>query len=317
MKKVNLLSLACLLFSAAMFSGCGPSDRSMLEKYETYSPVEPAANRAGISLEVIGDGTGGIVFNISYAHPALNMYRTNVDLLSGRLYMANAENPAERPDIESVTVERDGSDSTKAGYLSRMSVTKDMPLKYALVCFKGIDKGEFAGAETPPCFFIVSLDRKTPHTLTEIPLSAGDLLAADHPEGKFIRFTEPQVYSGAVPFKDSKDVELTVTVSADAAQVLSWNLHTGESGKLVLYPVKANSHIKFSTLTGGFGSVEPAPVLDNKLGIFDLTVTDACIYGTVKVEMDECATERVYAVLRNTTTPQDIPGDILNSEKEQ
>ncbi|MDR1115169.1 MAG: hypothetical protein LBL33_03285 [Tannerella sp.] len=317
MKAVNLLKLSSLLFSTAMFFGCGPNDKSILKKYETHSPVELSANRSGISLEVTGDSTGGIVLNIPYSHPALNMHRSNVDLLSGRLYIVNAENTDERLDVESVTVERIGSDSTKSEYLSRMSITKEISVKYALVCFEGIDKGEFAGAETPPCFFIVSLDGKMPHVLTEIPLSAGATIVAEHPEGKFIRFTEPQIYSGEIPFKGSKDVGLTITVSADATQAVSWNLHTGESGKLVMYPVKAGSYITSTSITGSFESVEPVDILDNKIAFsyFDLTVTDACIYGTVKVEMDDCATERVYAVLSNTTTPQDIPGDILNPEK--
>lgn len=68
---------------------------------------------------------------------------------------------------------------------------------------------------------------------------------------------------------------------------------------------------------GGFENTAPFEVINEKVSsdmalIFDLTVTDACIYGDIKVEFNGCGTEAVYTVMKNTTTPQDIPSEILN-----
>ena len=55
-------------------------------------------------------------------------------------------------------------------------------------------------------------------------------------------------------------------------------------------------------------------ILDERPFICDLTVTNACIYGQVKLEMNGCGTQSVYVVLRNATTPQDIPEEILKKQ---
>jgi hypothetical protein len=47
--------------------------------------------------------------------------------------------------------------------------------------------------------------------------------------------------------------------------------------------------------------------------LFDLSITDACIYGTMKVAMRGCGTKQVYVVLRNITTPQEVPESILKT----
>jgi len=71
-------------------------------------------------------------------------------------------------------------------------------------------------------------------------------------------------------------------------------------------------------LVGGFEATSLIETIDNKIKlddrpvICDLTITNACIYGTVKVEMDDCGTKSVYAVFKNTTTPQEIPENILD-----
>ncbi|MDR2285902.1 MAG: hypothetical protein LBE04_00265 [Prevotellaceae bacterium] len=353
MKKVKLLSL---LFAAAIFFGCGLSDQSILKKYETHSPVELAANKGGIGLELTTDSTGELRFRVPCSHPALNLNRENVDLLSERLFVVNAENPTEQLDAVSIitTQEDAGKDSTKTGYFSTIVFTEKTPAKYVLVCFKGIDKNEFERAETPPCFFIVSLDKAKPHVLTEAPLLAGNLVTADSTKGKFIRFTEPQIYSGIIPFEKSKNVELKFTLSADAAQVTEMNLTTEE---LYLFPenyvenndsksklefnvtkdfsvnssfalrkingvnviaVDANGNyiIDNTIVKGGLEATTPVETLDNKIVLddvitCDLSITDACIYGTVKIAIHSCATKQEYAVFRNITTPQEVPGNIL------
>ncbi|MDR0714838.1 MAG: hypothetical protein LBF89_11370 [Bacteroidales bacterium] len=332
MKKIRLLSL---LLAAAMFSGCGPSDQDILKKYETYSPVEPAANKAGICLELT-DSVGKVTFHISYSDSVLRSNEENVNLLSERLFMVNAENPSELLDVKPVTSkpEEAGNDST--GYFSTIALTKETAVKYALVCFKGIDKSEFERVETPPCFFIVSLDREKPHVLTGTPLSAGELVAADYPKGEFIRFNEPQVYSGVIPFENSKNVALKLTLSADATQVTELELTAEE---LYLYPknytVSKNDKTKiefryigqlFTSLKGSgieyeaikngrITTATPLETLDDKIVLNDvitceLSVMDACIYGTVKVSIDGCATKPIYAVFRNITTPQEVPENI-------
>jgi hypothetical protein len=324
-----------MLLATSLFFGCGPNDQSILKKYETHSPLEQADNRAEIRLRFaidtiqIGD-TRLIIdnkaFQVLYSHPALTFNKKNVELLSSRLFLANAENPSEQLEVKFSTIEQSpsGNDSTKTAYLFQMNNEEkeivDRKLKYLLVGFKGIDKSEFAGAATPPCFFIVSLDKKNPHLLTEVPLSAGDLFAADSVKGKFIRFAEPQVYSGTVAFKKSKDTKLTFTVSADAEKVTELDI---EMKELSLSPKKEyNMGFKISgiTINGGFTIPNFIDVLDDKIVsnnviVCDLTLTDACIYGTVKIDLDEGVTDQVSAVFKNITTPQDIPDDILTLHK--
>jgi hypothetical protein len=371
MKKILLL----LLLSIALLWGCGPNDQSVLKKYKTHSPLEQADNRAGIRLNfskdtIPLDGSSLIIdkkaFQVSFSHPALAFNKSNIELLSGRLFLADAENPSEQLDVKFSTVEQSSSDSeatkidklfqmnaeeTKTAYLSLMSNEEkeitDRKLKYLLVGFRGIDKSEFAGAETPPCFFLISLDKKNPHLLTDVPLAAGDLFAADSVKGKFIRFAEPQRYSGTVVFDQSKETEITLKITADAAKVTDLSLLTKQLN-LDLKNYKksefaSNSEIEFRTtidatmqvkvsmyngnetntmtFSGGLKMSTPVDIVDDKIELndvvaCDLTVTESCLYGKIKITLEGCATNWVYAVLKNTTTPQEIPQEILTPQKE-
>jgi hypothetical protein len=310
--KTRYLNVVAALIIAAGFYGCGVSDEDILKKYESYAAVDTAANRAGIGLALTADSI--LRMEVSYADARLHLHKGNVELLSGRLFAVNAENPAERLDVAAVT-EETASDSTVAvTYRTTLSpASVESAVRYALVCFKGISASEFAGAATPPCFFIVSLDKENPHVLTDTPLSAGELFAADYEPGKFIRFIEPQVYSGTIGFAKSKNVTLSITVSADALQATDFKLTAGE---LYMMPKNRGSGMASIQFTGGVENTAPIEIRDGKLSmglplIADLTVTDACIYGTVKVEILDGVTSPVYAVLRNTTTPQEIPQEIL------
>jgi hypothetical protein len=79
------------------------------------------------------------------------------------------------------------------------------------------------------------------------------------------------------------------------------------------YPIITDTQLS----DGGFETTAAIDVIDGKITlndrplICDLTVTDACIYGTVKLEMNGCGTKSTYVVFKNTTTPQDIPENIL------
>jgi hypothetical protein len=337
MKNVRLLSL---LIAAAMCFGCGPNDRTILKKYETYRSVDPADYKAGIKLELT-DSIGAAKFRVSYSNPALAFNKGNVNLLTERLFVVNAENPSECLEVEVVTVEHEntGIDPAKTSYSSLITLAKETAAKYALVCFQGIDKDEFDRAETLPCFFIVSLDKAKPHVLTDIPLSAGELVSADYPKGKFVHFIDPQIYSGTIAFERSKNVELRITLSADATQVTELKLIAEElylsppnyvanqndlsnlfrySGQVV--SMFKESGITYETLKGGrIEAAEPIAVHDGKIVLdnviaYDLSITDACIYGTVKVSLNKCATKKEYVVLGNITTPQEIPQNILEPE---
>ncbi|MDR1667763.1 MAG: hypothetical protein LBS03_08770, partial [Bacteroidales bacterium] len=302
---------------------------------------EPAVNGAGIGL-AFADSLKADVLSVAYSNARLNFDKGNVDLLTERLFAVNAENPAEPLQIELLTAGEEGKDSA-AVWFSTIAVAGETKAKYALVCFRGIDSSEFVAAATPPCFFIVSLDKKNPHVLTAAPLLGGELVApAGDTEGKFLRFAEPQVYSGTVDFEKSKNVELQLTVTADAAQVTELQLNADE---LYLSPKnftkwnKDTPKLEFRTLEqtsiltsyhsaglsqvvlkGGVKTATPFATPDAKtvrddIVTCDLSITDACIYGTVKVILNGCATKQVYAVLRNTTTPQDVPENILEPLK--
>lgn len=73
---------------------------------------------------------------------------------------------------------------------------------------------------------------------------------------------------------------------------------------------------------GGFEVTSPIDVTNGKVAlndrplISDLTVADGYIYGTVKVELQGCGTKQVYVVLKNITTPKDVPQNILTPDKQ-
>jgi hypothetical protein len=319
MKTVKLFSL---LFTITVLGGCGVNDADVLKKYAGHSPLT-SDNRAGICLELAD--SSALVFTISYSNPPLAFYKQNVDRLTERLYAVDAlDIAAHCTDVKILTVEREnrGADSTET-YLSTIAFAGETAAKYALVCFKGIGGDEFPAAETPPCFFIVSLDRKNPHVLTVDPLAANALVAADYEPGGFIRYTEPQVYSGIVPFEKSKDVELKLTLSPDLAQVLVLELNATE-----LYLLSANyrkrsntgpdiefissgifemtfngSGIASETFKGEIKTTKPFETVDGKIKTenviaCDLTVTDDEIHGTVKITAQGCATKEKEALLR-------------------
>ncbi|GEM_PF-5797243 len=73
-------------------------------------------------------------------------------------------------------------------------------------------------------------------------------------------------------------------------------------------------------LKGGLENTAPLEVINEKVYsdmgmIFDLSVTDACIYGEIKFEMNGCGTPAVYTVMKNITTPQEIPSEIMDPQK--
>lgn len=67
---------------------------------------------------------------------------------------------------------------------------------------------------------------------------------------------------------------------------------------------------------GGLETDGPLDIIDEKVSsdialLFELKVTDACIYGNIKAIMEGCGTPWAYVVLRNETTPEEIPSEIL------
>ncbi|MDR3094191.1 MAG: hypothetical protein LBU62_06070 [Bacteroidales bacterium] len=329
MKTVKSISLGLLLMATAVFTGCGPSAEDILKKYESHATLDAAANKAGISLNdsIIRDdfsqsstnentiSTISIkrdAFVIEYSHPALHKNKDNVNLLNDRFVVLRADKPEETVPVNVHTKE------TENGLITSIDLQRQSDKGFFLIGFKGIDASESSILATPPCFFIVSCkDEKT--VLTQQPQLADGLFAVDYPKTHLNSFSDPQTYSGTVNFEKSKDVTIDFTLSADSKQVTNLKFSAGE---LYMLPSSKNSGIASSTFSGRFENPNPQEIHNGKISrsaaplYFDLSVTDACLYGTVQFELEDTKTKPVYTIFKNVTTPQDIPAEILNPKNE-
>ena len=128
-----------------------------------------------------------------------------------------------------------------------------------------------------------------------------------------------QEYMGEIAFKSSKNVQIHFYLSADEKAVEKINF---KMKKLLLEPASKGSGVASTTLNDAeLNDTTVYKIIDGKLlvdsfFIFDLTVIDSCIYGTIGInyETDEgvMIADPVYVVLPNITNPKEIPADILN-----
>ncbi|MDR1552884.1 MAG: hypothetical protein LBS69_05420 [Prevotellaceae bacterium] len=138
------------------------------------------------------------------------------------------------------------------------------------------------------------------------------LWACSENKNKLTPFAEPQEYVGNIPFDNSQNVQLHFILSANVEQITKLELTADE-----LYMLPEADGIKNVIFRGGItkDSIDlknSKILLDEPPLLLDMTVTNACIYGNVKFQLDDGATKSVYAVFKNTTTPQEIPEDITN-----
>jgi len=129
---------------------------------------------------------------------------------------------------------------------------------------------------------------------------------------------QAQEYLGTIPFKNSEDVKIHFYVSEDAQKVEKLLFSVK---KLYLEPESKKSEVESVTIdNASLGNESGYNIVDGKLTadsffIFNLTVVDSCIYGTIgiKYDMDKgiMAADPVYVVIPNITTPQEIPENIL------
>jgi len=129
------------------------------------------------------------------------------------------------------------------------------------------------------------------------------------PVERFI-FKEPQTFSGSIPWAKSKGAVMRFTMSADATRITEMNLDADE----VVFSKCYNgiTSTTYRDMKVSFG--KPPEIVDNKIvmdNFCDLTVSDACLYGTVQFNTDDCESISAYAVFKNITTPQEIPEAIL------
>ena len=129
---------------------------------------------------------------------------------------------------------------------------------------------------------------------------------------------QSQEYMGEIPFKNSEEVSIQFDVSEEVQEVkkIRFNMK-----KLWLEPENKKSGVANVTLTdAGLTDESVYKIADGKLTadsffVFDLTVIDSCIYGTIginyKTDNGVMTAEPVYVVIPNITTPKDIPENIL------
>ena len=292
------------MIAAAGFYACGPSAEDVLKKYESHGEVDATANKAGIEIE--SAAFGNLV--IKYSNPLLSANKELTDRLSPRWFVVDAENPAlklpAKTGLERHSTSINGELlSVTDKYIINLDSVK---AKFLLVGFEGISQTESAEAATPLLFFIVEKKKDKITPLTPVPRLAGELFTAGYEP---IFFSE-QEYAGEIPFEKSKNVNLSFRCSADLNQVANLKF---SAEKLHLAGSDYYSHF-----SGSFESIRPSEITNSKIimeGIpltCDLTVTNACLYGTVQIIMPAGETKSLYVVFKNITTPQEIPENILN-----
>jgi len=296
-----------IMLITAVFSGCSPTAKDILKKYDANGDVSSDANKAGISLEV-QDLLGAKIL-INYSSQLLDTNKEIIEKLSERWFVANAENPDVRLPVKFGimtfnTIKNNVAQPVTYGQFINMDSIK---ARFLLIGFEGIGSTESKEAETKPLFFLVENNKSKSKVLTFNPRLAGKLFTAGYDPMFFYK----QEYSGEIPFEKSKNVSLHFTLSADLKKVTKLGLSAEELHLLTTR--QGISNVKFS---GGFNYSDSIDIINNKITLngplfCELTVTNACIYGTIKVEIEGDTTKAVYAVFKNTTTPQEIPENIL------
>jgi hypothetical protein len=270
-------------------------------------------NKAGVSITVQAMNVPFI--SITYSCPLLNTNEEFIEKLSKRWFVTDTENPdIELPvkmGIMTVNATVNGiTQPTTYGH-SIIIEADSIKARFLLIGFKGISSIESEEAETHPLFFLVENNKEKSKALTPVPRLAEELFAVDYEP----MFFSKQEYSGEILFEKSKNVALHLILSADLKTVEKMKLL---AEKLYLLPLKQETWVSYMEISGGLevtssiDIIESKITLDDRPVICDLTVTNSCIYGTVKVEMDDCETKQVYAVFKNITTPREIPENILS-----
>ncbi|MDR1347151.1 MAG: hypothetical protein LBJ63_01785 [Prevotellaceae bacterium] len=146
--------------------------------------------------------------------------------------------------------------------------------------------------------FILSADAKQ---ITEIKLTADELSLT--PENAGDRQEKKQAEGNAeTAFVFLENTTARTSIDTRQDEESGYNVMSTDS--------QGNSAVKEIMFKGGFKSESPVELNGGKLYldaaplIIDLTVTNERIYGNVKFEFQSCGTKSVYAVFKNTTTPQ-------------
>lgn len=305
-----------MILLVSLFYGCGPSAEDVLKKYEPYALLTTESDKLPVSFGIIANAP-----MINYPLSLISSCQEYVNTLAGRRFVADALNPDVRlpAKVKVMTVaDMAAGHTTQSASYGNSLALNSIETPFLLVGFEGIAPAESKEAAIPPAF------------------------------------SSKQTYSGKIPFENSKNVTLKMTLSPDLKQVTELTI-SGEEIKLTpdyfekqrkpsdkAFKFLENSGMKtnFAIITvngyrtverdeagrdkiesvelkGGFKTTDTIDIADGKIildempFICNLTVTKACIYGQVKLELNRNGTQSVYVVLKNITTPQNIPEEIL------
>lgn len=120
--------------------------------------------------------------------------------------------------------------------------------------------------------------------------------------------------------RKKSDKESIFKYSENSAVQTSFAITTVNGYNTVARDASGYDKIESLEFEGGFETTDSIDIaygkiiLDERPFICDLTVTNACIFGQVKFELDMGSTKSVYAVFKNITTPQNIPEEILKKQ---
>jgi hypothetical protein len=132
-------------------------------------------------------------------------------------------------------------------------------------------------------------------------------------------YAAPQEYEGEIKFAESENVRIHFYLSNDGKKITKIDFSMDD---LYLKPKKKDSSVSNVSLMGASLTNEKGyeiingKLKNNSFFIFDLTVVDSCVYGSIGIEYtmedgEVMVADPVYSVIPNITTPMKIPENIL------
>ena len=196
--KIKLLVVSLLLM--ALFASCGNSYNDFLLKYgREMQSVQEEDNRAGVFIEDISNISTSTMIRVGYKNPNINQVVENIDILSGRFFIADARTPQKellveigKFNVSNTQYASDGSVKSSENYIVTTILCPEKVKKsdFVIVGFKGIDSTECIELATPPMFFLISFsDKNNPVNTSVHPTLVTDFFDATHTSEKFIMRT--------------------------------------------------------------------------------------------------------------------------------
>ena len=154
-------------------------DVAVREKYAGCREVPSELNKAGIYIGQVEfyDFMDAYVVSVRFENPKLSQSEGYVGSTFEKFHYLDANAPqtilSSRTNSGKLITKNPKGDILSIEYFARPQISTDKATRFVILYFDGID--DIEGCETPPLFFLIELDEKSPVVLTETLLLGEDL----------------------------------------------------------------------------------------------------------------------------------------------